>query len=475
MPNTAILIGNWEYQSLPALPCCLQDLLAMEELLQATDKYANIARIENANADDLKSQIREIVSKQQTKEELFFYYTGHGCQQEHEFYYCATEFNSKRPNQTGLSTNDLHALLRQANAALVVKVIDACNSGTLLVKSDSSFQYNQKEGINDLIQISACRETQNALPGEPISIFTETFRSAALRKTEGAVYYMDIVSVLRDEYLKNDEQTPFFVTQGTGRDQFVSDARRLDSLRSRVDPHTAQSQQLEGEDEQAPEVLPSLQELLRISEANAASPQVIEGFVSGLFDGLIEDISGEDFSDFFDLNIQEHADFSEVTTEAFIVRVVSRQDRVDELVTARVKKKRIANPLERLRTSFLTGILGDDETIREIYDLELNCDMKRAQIKIEFVPKFRSLKKLVVVVTCAPSLQYCYIFEMGTQHGLTNFDEFAVDGDEVTRRWYKLAWKEDSRGVAEKISSKLREVVRAHLEDTQRILANMDE
>ena len=101
---------------------------------------------------------------------------------------------------------------------------------------------------------------------------------------------------------------------------------------------------------------------LRISEAKAASPQVIEDFVTGLFDGLIEDISGEEFSEFFDLNIQEHADFSEVTTEAFIVRVLSRQDRVDELVTARVKRKRIANPFERLRTSFLTGILGDDET-----------------------------------------------------------------------------------------------------------------
>ena len=133
---------------------------------------------------------------------------------------------------------------------------------------------------------------------------------------------MDIVNVLRDEYLKNDEQTPFFVTQGTGRDQFVSDARRLDSLRSRVNAHTAQSQQSEGEDEQGPEVLPSLQELLKVSEENAASPQVIEGFVSGLLDGLIEDISGEDFSNFFDLNIQEHADFSEVTTEAFIVRVL---------------------------------------------------------------------------------------------------------------------------------------------------------
>ena len=190
---------------------------------------------------------------------------------------------------------------------------------------------------------------------------------------------------------------------------------------------------------------------------------------------MIEDISGEEFSEFFDLNIQEHADFSEVTTEAFIVRVLSRQDRVDELVTARVKRKRIANPFERLRTSFLTGILGDDETFRETYDLELNYDMKRAQIKIELVPKFRSLKKLVVVVTCAPSLQYCYIFEMGTQHGLTNFDEFAVDGDEVTRRWYKLAWKQDSRGVVAKISSKLREVVRAHLENTERILANVDE
>ena len=69
-----------------------------------------------------------------------------------------------------------------------------------------------------------------------------------------------------------------------------------------------------------------------------------------------------------------------------------------------------------------------------------------------------------MVVTCAPSLEICYIFEIGTQHSLTDFSEFDVEGDEVVRRWYKLHWADSTDGIAEKIASKLNEIVQEHLE-----------
>ena len=132
MGNTAILIGNAEYRSLGNLSCCLNDLVVMRELLTATDKYSHIVTIENQDADALKSSIRTAITENTPLEELFFYYTGHGHQHETDFYLCATDFDRKRPNDTGLSTDDLHTFLRMPRADLVVKVIDACNSGTLL-------------------------------------------------------------------------------------------------------------------------------------------------------------------------------------------------------------------------------------------------------------------------------------------------------------------------------------------------------
>ena len=205
MPNLAILIGNSNYNSLHPLICCRDDVLAMKALLVATEKYHDIEVIENAEADDLKTRIRGVIDRAQSPTELFFYYTWHGYQLEDEFYYCATNFDAKRPNETGISTTELHTLLRLAEADLVVKVIDACNSGSLLVKADLIIPQH-KHGFKNLIQISSCLDSQNSLTGNPLSLFTEKFRAAVLRKEEGVVFYTDVISALRDEFIDNNSQ-----------------------------------------------------------------------------------------------------------------------------------------------------------------------------------------------------------------------------------------------------------------------------
>ena len=471
MSNTAILIGNSDYRSLNNLPCCHDDLLAMKGLLEATGKHAAIEIIEDADADGLKSRIRTAIDNIQSSEELFFYFTGHGCQQDDEFYYCATDFNPKRPNETGLSTGELHTLLRLANADLVVKVIDACNSGTLLVKADGPFQANQNHGFKNLIQISSCLQSQNSLIGEPLSVFTEKFRAAALRKTAGTVYYTDIVNTLRDEFIQNDDQTPFFVSQATGREQFVDDAKRLDDLRAQLAKPSGSNPQSQPGDLQTPQAHPpTLRTLLEVAESNVATPDIIHSFVNTFFDNLTQTVSNTEYTDFFDLKIAEHADFSEPTTEAFIIRVLSRQTRPDEFVTATISRERTRTPFDRLGTSVLLGVFGDDQRYREVYDLELNCKMQRVQLKITLTPKYHSLKQLVIVVTCAPSLQNCYIFEIGTQHSLTDFGEYSVEGNEIVRRWYKFKWSDNTDGVVTKITAKVDEIVRGHLEHTEQQL-----
>ena len=154
MANAAILVGNTDYRSLQPLPCCHDDLLAIKQLLEATEKYEAIAVIENATADELKQRLRDAVDKVPSLNELFFYFTGHGFAWEREFIYCATNFDSTVPNQTGLSTPELHTILRLANARLVVKVIDACNSGTSLIKSQIDWDSQAKAAFQKSISIS---------------------------------------------------------------------------------------------------------------------------------------------------------------------------------------------------------------------------------------------------------------------------------------------------------------------------------
>ena len=239
MPNVAILIGNSEYDTLGRLACCKSDVLAIKELIEATEKFESMEVILNSTSSHLKDRIRHAFDAHKPIGEVFLYFTGHGFLHEAEFFSCATDFDIKRPNETGLLNSDLHVLLRSLDADLVVKVIDACSSGTLLVKSDHSFFPTNKNGSKNLIQIASCLDSQNAMTGNPLSVFTDKFRAAALRKTECIVYYSDIIDTLRDEFIDSDSQTPHFVSQGTGREQFVETAKRFDELRAKLLPRVA--------------------------------------------------------------------------------------------------------------------------------------------------------------------------------------------------------------------------------------------
>jgi hypothetical protein len=469
MANTAILVGNTDYRNLAKLDCCRDDLLAIRELLEATEKYEAITVIENTDADTLKSQLRIAIDKVKSPDELFFYFTGHGHQHETEFFYCATNFDLKRPNETGISTTELHTLLRLADAALVVKTIDACNSGTLLVKSHNGWVSQTKDGFRNLIQIASCLDSQNSLTGHPLSLFTEKFREAALRKAEGIVYYTDIINTLRDEFLNNNLQTPFFVSQHTGREQFIDDAARLDDLRRSLMKETVDEldQPISGVPVTPPK---TLLDRLRAADARVVTPDTMSGLIGEFFDDLIEKISASEFSDFFELETIEHARFEEPTAEKFIIRIMSNEKRDDNFVTAEYSRHLRGGNIA-LGAAALSSLLGSDGLFEETWRLNLNCTMARTQLRITLTPRFINLQRIVLVVSCAPSLDHCYIFEIATQHLLRDFGKFDSHGAELSRRWWKITWRASTGGIVSQIADKLGEAVQTQLDNTEKRLA----
>ncbi|HWX82787.1 MAG TPA: caspase family protein [Xanthobacteraceae bacterium] len=457
MTNIAILVGNTAYQNLNKLECCHEDVVAIKELLDATESFAGIEVIENANASELKDAIRNFVDKYPSADEIFFYFTGHGLQHEAEFFFCAKNFDSKRPNETGLSNDDLHTLLKHAKAELIVKVVDACSSGALLVKSDFGFLPVQKNGFKHLIQIASCLDSQTSLTGHPLSPFTEKFRAAALRKEVGPVYYTDIIDTLRDEYLGNNLQTPHFVSQGTGRELFVDNGRRLDDLRAKLNA-LAITEQVREEAEN-PQAEVSIASLLQANEDRMASKEAVQKFIDGFFDELSKRLSDKQYSEYFEIGLVEHANFQEDATRNFIVRALSNETRPDNFVTARTIHPRRGYPWNLAQI----GFLDSDEPVT--YELKLNCSLERAQLKVILTPKYLGLKQFVLIVTCAPSLEVCYVFELVTQHALRNWEEFDVSGKEITRQWYKMRWTDATDGLIRTILEKLSEVVQEHLEE----------
>lgn len=467
MANAAILVGNSRYRNLQNLDCCHDDLAAMNDLLAATQKYDTITTIENVDADALKLQLRDTVDKVAAPNELFFYFTGHGHGHEGELFYCATNFDEKQPNLTGLSTTELHGILRSANATLVVKVIDACQSGTRLIKSEDSVFRMPKEGFQSIIQIASSLETQSSLTGDPLSLFTGRFRDAVLRKPDGPVLYMDIVNGLKDAFIEDEQQTPHFVLQTTARDHFVDDAAKFEALRKAIESARAVTAPPAAQPVAA-SAAPSLLHRLQAAEAKVVTSDLMAKFVAKFFDELDARISTDEFADFFNLDRIEHSRFEESTAEQFIIRVLTKEKRADNFVAAHFERKL------RKPNSLYGGawdILNPNAIYDEEWDLQLNCSMERAQLKITFTPKFANLQRITLVVTCAPSLDHCYIFEIATQHRLQDFGTYDRDGPEVTRRWWKCVWGDGTGGIVKQISEKIAEVVRQQLETAEKRLS----
>ena len=279
MKHLAILVGNSRYQHLAELPSCHNDILAITKILKATEKYSSIVVIEDRESSEVKEKLRNSLNSDEPIAEVLIYLTGHGCFEDDEFFYCPSDFDHRRPNATGLSTDFLHTLLRTSGAELVVKIIDACNSGTTLIKSDQVFSSDQSNEFRHLIQMSSCLWSENSFADQHLSLFTEKLYSAALRKTEGAIYYTDIIENIRDEFLSVERQTPFFIMQGTGREKFANSANCFSELRAQLVQGESLIAVQTSNDEESP-AESNLKDLLHTAEEKIATAERVNDLVN---------------------------------------------------------------------------------------------------------------------------------------------------------------------------------------------------
>ena len=116
----------------------------------------------------------------------------------------------------------------------------------------------------------------------------------------------------------------------------------------------------------------------------------------------------------------------------------------------------------------LSSALGEDPF--GDYTLRLNCHIDKVQLKITYTPKFVPFNRFVLVVTCAPSLEHCYVMELLTQHSLTDWGVFDSEGAEAIRRWYRMPWTDTCEGLVAKICAKFKEIVKERIDATVKTL-----
>jgi len=180
----------------------------------------------NIKGFEAKQKITEFVKKhkENSVEELVFYYTGHGARYDDDFFYVFSDFNEKRKEITALRNSELDGLIRNLNPKLTVKVIDACYSGSTYIKSDDdikpTLEKSAKENsLNNLYFLHSSSSEETSLANDLYSFFTFSF-CKSIAELDGAIRYRDIMAYVADDMSQRGYPKPTFVVQADNTEVF---------------------------------------------------------------------------------------------------------------------------------------------------------------------------------------------------------------------------------------------------------------
>lgn len=227
--NIAIVLAVSKYSN-PSndLPASKKDGEIISGILTATKKYDKILTINENESSPITKELLSnfFIEHKGTKiNELFFYYSGHGEFSNDEFYYLLSDFDIKRKNQTSMQNNEIDDLIRNLNPDIVIKVIDACQSGTSYIKeSDVLNKYfnETKKGFNKCYFLNSSLSNQSSYQDENLSFFTYSFVQSLKEHPSSEIRFKDIIDFILDEFNGNTEQTPFFVIQAELTEKFCA-------------------------------------------------------------------------------------------------------------------------------------------------------------------------------------------------------------------------------------------------------------
>ncbi|WP_312751060.1 caspase family protein [Psychrobacter sanguinis] len=224
----AIVIGISEYDNSNNLAACKNDAILINDILKKLNKFDDICTIiGRCEAKSAKNKISSFITKFKNEEviEVVFYFSGHGARYENDedYFYVFSDFNSERKETTGLRNSELDGFLRNLNPELTVKIVDSCYSGTNYIKSGPSlkpfFEKSAKQNnLNKLYFLHSSNSKQVSYAGDVYSYFTYSLCKSLTIDT-GSIRYRDIMSYVADDLTSQSIQ-PTFVTQADYIEEF---------------------------------------------------------------------------------------------------------------------------------------------------------------------------------------------------------------------------------------------------------------
>lgn len=442
--NIAILIGNTKYDELSTLNCCANDVHQMRELLLATEKFSQILPFVDKPVDVVKDKLRELAKSGDGFEEVFLYFSGHGLSNADDFFMCFSNFKESSPNTTGLSRNDAFELIRLFKAELSVVVIDACEAGRNLIKSNANpLSYTLKTKFSNFIQFSSCTEVQFSLAGDQISLFTDEFIKACLNKEKGSVYYSDVESALRDAFLTHSSQTPHFIRQSTSQEKFCNDAKHLKDFRKRFLVVPSSDNQV------------ALQPATEFSSAKAAIKDIesliptmanAQEFINGVFEYILSaSEKTPEITDFFEVRTVNYDDFELVQNKRSVIDLLTRRGGSDSFVESDIEKMKRRDPFGL--NALIAGLASEDAYDAK-YNIWNHSKLQSVHVGIYFEPKSMALNRVFSEIVFLPRLTECLILTCNCYEKRSSWDSFNEFNDTKKWKWSPHSWFDDPAEVA---------------------------
>jgi Caspase domain len=446
--SIAVLIGNSKYDDLQNLECCSNDVAQMRGLLSATLKFSQIVDFVDRPVSFVKDELRRLSELEEGFEEIFLYFSGHGVSNAEDFYMCFNAFKESSPNTTGLSREDAFELVRLFKAELSVVVIDACESGRNLIKSNVMPLARQlKSGFTNFVQIASCTESQNSLAGVEISLFTNEFIKACLKKESGIVYYSDVESALRDAFLEHKHQTPYFIKQGTSQEKLCNEASILNEYRKLFIVPTGLDK-LTVVASQPRSLFASAKATIENIEARIPTRESAQSFIDGVFDATINKLElTQEVSDFFEIRTVKYDDFEKAQNKRSVIRLLEGRGGSDSFVKSDVERKKRRQPFSSMGFSALAA-LGIPDEYDETYSLFNNCNLRSVHVGIYFEPKFMALNRVFSEILFLPRLTECLILTSNSTEQRSGWGSFSEYEDTKKWKWSHHTWSADPIDVA---------------------------
>ncbi|HUV03048.1 MAG TPA: caspase family protein [Desulfobacteria bacterium] len=236
----AVVIGISDYEKLDSLPACKNDAQKIAKLLKATGEYAKIVELtEDTKGRQIKTSLRTFFKDYNDKEidEVLFYFSGHGIYESNKVFLCCSDFDPEHPYITSISNQEIDDYIRNISSTLAVKILDSCSSGEKYIKDTTKAEDDFKKAIkntvlNQFICMASSGLDQSSYASDTISDFTKSFIEGVISTEQGEILYRDIQDYISDAFRNNPEQTPWFVTQGTGLEVFATVNTALKALKS---------------------------------------------------------------------------------------------------------------------------------------------------------------------------------------------------------------------------------------------------